>query len=76
MKVALLTFYSDFYQKVADLTIPNKDEYCAKNGYQHIVKVGPHSKTPGLYYAIDRLIYLHDILFDPDNTEEYAQIYG
>lgn len=66
MKIALLTFYSPHYQKVADLTLPDKDAYCVKNSYQHIVKIGPY-RDENLYYAIDRLIYLYDILFKEQN---------
>lgn len=68
MKIALLTFYSPHYQKVADLTSPGKDEYCAKNNYIHIKKIGPH-RRPDLYYAIDRLFYLYDILFDTPESD-------
>ena len=62
MKIALLTFYTKEYQKLADIILPNKEEYCKKRGYEHIVKIGPFTNR-GLYYAIDRLLYLHDLLF-------------
>lgn len=62
MKIGLLTFYTKEYQKLADMVMPNKNEYCTKRGYEHIVKIGPH-KDANLYYAIDRLFYIYDLLF-------------
>lgn len=70
MNIALLTFYSPHYQKVADLTSPGKEEYCEKNDYKHLIKIGSY-KNANLYYAIDRLIYLYDILFDQPPEDDY-----
>lgn len=58
MNIGILTFYTKEYQEVADLNIPERDKYCAKHGYQHIVKIGPYKNLP--YYAYDRLEFLRD----------------
>lgn len=63
MTLTLLTFYSPAWQGIADLTIPNRDAYCARHGYSHEIKVGPYSPDTSLYYAFDRLVYLRDLLF-------------
>lgn len=62
INTAILTFYSPHYENIASLTVPGKDEYCTRHGYNHII----HSKQyrdSNLYYAIDRLYCLRDILF-------------
>lgn len=67
MKIALLTFYTSEYQSLADITIPNRDEWCKAHGYEHIVKVGPYKGLP--YYAYDRLAYVRDLL-DRENAPD------
>lgn len=62
MNISLLTFYSPSFQPLADVTVPNKEAYCRAAGYEHIVKIGPFG-DPNHYYAIDRLIYVSDLLF-------------
>lgn len=62
MNIALLTFYSPHYQKVADLVIPNRDAYCKKHGYEHVVIVGPYKNSDN-YYAFDRIACVKDMLF-------------
>ena len=62
MKIALLTFYTPEYQKLADLVIPNRDAYCKKHGYEHIVMVGPYNISKNNYYAFDRIEYVRDAL--------------
>jgi len=66
MNIALLTFYSPHYQKIADLVIPNRDAYCLKHRYFHIVKVGPYTQKNN-YYAFDRIEYVYDDLMVPNN---------
>lgn len=61
MKITLLTFYSREYQSLADITVPNKEEYCRRAGYEHIVRTGPYANA-AYYYAVDRLIFLKDLL--------------
>src|ERR1700722_5787925 len=61
MKIALLTFYSPHYQKVADLVIPNRNAYCKKHGYEHKIIIGPYTKKDN-YYAFDRIECVYDIL--------------
>ena len=60
MKISLLTFYTNEYQSLADLTVRNRNEWCARHGYHHEIKVGPYKGLP--YYAYDRLVYLRDML--------------
>ncbi len=65
MKIALLTHYlptpAEDYTQLAALTVPNRDEWCARHGYQHIVHKGPYG-NPALYYAVQRLYLLHDLM--------------
>lgn len=65
MKIALLTFYTGDHYKIADVVRENKDGYCKKRGYDHIEFKGPYNDGT-LYYAIDRLFYLRDILKNYD----------
>lgn len=72
MKIALLTHYlptkDDDYQKLADLTIPNRDDYCKKHGYQHIVQCGAY-KDVSLYYAVQRIHLIWDIFNKQDSPD-------
>ncbi len=69
MKIALLTHYvptsKDDYSQLAALTVPNRDEWCSRHGYQHIVQRGPY-KDAAMYYAFDRLVLLRELLDKPD----------
>lgn len=69
MTIALLTHYvptaKDDYTQLAALTVPNRDEWCARHGYRHIVQCGTY-KMQGAYYAFDRLALLRDLLDKPD----------
>ncbi len=59
---ALLTYYTTNvadYQPIADINIPERDAYCKRHGYEHIVKKGPYGSL-GAYYAVERLWYLLD----------------
>jgi SAM-dependent methyltransferase len=69
MKIGILTFYSSEYQPLADVVIPNRDAYCELYGYEHVVKLGPY-KDASEYYAIDRMVFLRDFLFEnPDSPD-------
>lgn len=66
MNLTLLTHYiptpKEDYQLIADLTIPTKDEYCARFGYRHLIHAGPYGNDR-LYWAIQRLQLIYDYLF-------------
>lgn len=68
MSLSLLTFYMDNYVELTRLVIPNRDEYCARHGYTHVVKTGPY-KDAGLYYAVQRLWFLLDEMEKPGASE-------
>lgn len=56
-KVGLLSFYTDpRFNGIADLTLANRDAYCKRHKYIHIVR--KESFGPDCYYAIQRLKYL------------------
>lgn len=65
MKIALLTHYlpteRENYQNLANLTLPNRQAYCDKHGYEHWIQCGPY-KYPDWYYAYDRLVNLREKL--------------
>lgn len=69
---ALLTHYitaeKGDYQQLADLIVPERDAYCARHGFKHIVQQGAY-RAPDLYYAIQRLILLRDLFISPDAPE-------
>jgi hypothetical protein len=66
MNITLLTHYvptpKENYQLIADLTIPTKDEYCARFGYRHLIHGGSYGNER-LYWAIQRLQLIYDYLF-------------
>lgn len=40
MKILVVTEYSDRYQEIANISIPNAKEYCAKHNYRfHVIKL-------------------------------------
>lgn len=57
----VLTHYSPHYQEVADITLPGREAYCLRHRCVHVIKVGPY-RDPNLYYAIDRLYLLLDLM--------------
>lgn len=64
MKVALVTQHvadKGDYSQLAALTLPNRDEWCQRHGYEHIVQQGFY-KNPAVYYAFDRLMLVRDLL--------------
>lgn len=64
VKLALLSFYSPHYQPVADLVLPDRDEYCRRHGYEHVVKVGPYLDRPW-YYGYDSKAFIYDMFWNP-----------
>lgn len=58
------------YQELADLLLPNRDRYCAAHGYTHIKHAGPYFDS-SLYYAVQRLHLLLDLMNGPNATEFY-----
>lgn len=73
MTIALLTHYlptpQEDYQQLADLAVPQRDAYCARHGYRHIVQRG--SFRSDAYYAYDRLVLLRDLMDRPDAASVY-----
>jgi hypothetical protein len=69
-QIALLSFYTKDFQPLHNITGQNKDDYCAKWGYHHLVKVAPYG-NPDNYYAFQRIQYLYDLLFNnlPEGRE-------
>ncbi len=61
MSFTVLTHYSPHYAPVAEITLPGRDAYCTKHGYEHRVLCG-HFHDKDLYYAIDRLYLLLDMM--------------
>lgn len=55
------------FEPLAAMTLPIRDRYCAKWGAKHIVHQGAYH-DPGLYYAIQRLHLLLDLMKKPDAT--------
>lgn len=66
----VLTQYSPSYDEVATINLPPREAYCVRHGYRHIVQRGPFHDA-GLYYAIDRLYLLLDLMGRADSTKFY-----
>jgi len=62
MRTALLTFTTGGrYDAMADLVRSNRDAYCVRHGYTHLVHAGgPYGPEPGRYYSLQRLRYVID----------------
>jgi hypothetical protein len=69
MSISLLSFYTPEYQPLANVTLPNKQEYCDKLEYLHLVKTTPYGNKDN-YYAFQRIQYLRDLLFASENDLE------
>lgn len=71
MNLTLLTHYlpteQENYQLIADLTLPGREAYCARFGYQHLVHSGTYYDS-NLYWAIQRLHLLYDYLYSCKNN--------
>ena len=74
MSLTIVTHYlpteTADYQKLADLTLPNRDEYCKAHGYHHLVHKGPHH-DPAWYYGFQRLKLIRDAMDHEGATEFY-----
>ncbi len=74
MTVTLLSHYlpteRENYQRLADILLPNRDKYCARHGYVHHVHSGPY-RDATLYYAVQRLHLLLDLMKSPNATDAY-----
>jgi hypothetical protein len=70
MNLTLLTHYlpteRENYQLIADMTLPGREAYCARFGYQHLVHSGSYHDS-SLYWAIQRLHLLYDYLYAGPN---------
>ena len=64
MKLALFTQHFPNYQSLADLAVPNHEEYCIRHGYQHIVHQGAYA-NPNWYYGFQKIQYILDLFYDP-----------
>lgn len=77
MKAALLTYYlpteKENYEELAKLIVPERTEYCKKHNYTHLVGRGPYS-NPALYYAVQRIHLLYDVLFHTENPPDYVWV--
>lgn len=60
--IAILSFLTENFKPLQEITGPNKQKYCDKWGYKHIVKYAPYG-NPDNYYALARIEYLRDLLF-------------
>lgn len=73
MKVTLVTQYhseeGNDYQQLADITIANREEYCKRQNYKHIIQKGTYGTDPKMYYAYQRLKLCRDLMDKPDATE-------
>lgn len=70
MSLSILTYYLPNYARLAALTLPNREEYCARHGYSHVVQTQAF-RDPGQYYAIDRLWWLLDLMGRPGASDLY-----
>lgn len=60
MKLAIVTHYLPNHQSLADITSPNKKEYCERHGYDFIeVKNNYNDKT----FDFQRVWIIYDLLF-------------
>ena len=64
MKLAIVTQHIPNYQSLADLTVPNHEEYCKRHGYQHIVKIGSYGDA-ARYYGFQKAEFILDLFFNP-----------
>lgn len=74
MKLALLTHYlptaAEDYTELASITVPQRDDYCKRHGYEHIVHSGIYGDA-SLYYAVQRLYLLHDLMTKRPDIEVF-----
>lgn len=74
MKLALLTHYlpteREDYTELAAITVPQRNDYCKRHDYQHIVYGGPYA-DPALYYAVQRLYLLHDQMVERRDVDVF-----
>ncbi len=71
MHLVLLSYYTKEFQALADVTLPGKQEYCDRWGYKHVVHV-PEKLIH--YYAVDRIKFLRDLLFETENNFDFAWV--
>lgn len=66
MRAALLTFTnSPAFNPLVETVLPNRDRYCARHGYTHLVRTGIDYR-PGWFYSLQRFQYVHDRLEQDD----------
>lgn len=69
-RIAFVNSYDTGYKNIAELTVPNKKEYCAKNGYHYleIVDANTEGKHPAFSKFVSVLNYLpfYDWIFYND----------
>ncbi len=70
MSLTILTHYLPNYSDVFDLVAPNREAYCARHGYKHLVHCGSYHNE-SWYYGFQRLKLLRDALGQPGATEWY-----
>jgi len=64
------------YQEVADISLDNRKKYCDKQGYKHHIHCGPYQNLGNLYYAIQRIHILYDLMFpDGEPTEDKNKLF-
>lgn len=62
MKLTLLTHYFANYQSLANIVLPNRQDYCVKHGYNSYVHCGDYYDS-SWHSGIQRLKILGDYLF-------------
>lgn len=68
MKIGILSFYTDEYQRIADIQLPLRDSYCKKQEYEHLIYKGVY-KNKNWYYAFSRLSYILDLFIERPDLE-------
>ena len=66
MNLTILTSYYVNYQPLADLVLPNREEYCRRHGYGHYIQIGPYDGL-NWHQGTARIKQIYDMLFKSPN---------
>lgn len=71
MNLSILTYHTKDYEIMGNLVYSNRQKYCDIWNYNHIIEIPKNIKY---YYAIDRIKFLHDLLFEKNNNIDYVWV--
>ncbi len=72
-ELAILTYFTGDHRRVAAVTVDNKNKYCQKFGFKHIIQSDPYHDHQ-MYHGCDRLIMVRDLFFKEENYLKYIWV--